>query len=331
MEQNVDPKLSMNNIVKKLYSRRAMFKREVEINAQELEQATCALDPEYVRLNLRYKSMVIENAKSQSLSSYCGEYITQSNGMLNEAFIALENYKKSKGYDFTPNYKCNRCKDTLAVNDSPCVCIQTEIKAAVVEACGIRANEKRTFAEVDFSVIPDLQQRKELTCVYDVFKSYAEKFKAHYIGYKPKNVLLCGSAGLGKTFLLECIYTDAIKRGVTALYFKAFELAAYFLKISLSDNQDKAPLWDMLFSADLLFIDDLGTEPIYKNVSMPNLFQLVDHRTTYNKPLLISTNLDPDAIMSAYEERVSSRILDTEKTIIYGFYGKDLRIDGVRT
>ena len=47
---------------------------------------------------------------------------------------------------------------------------------------------------------------------------------------------------------------------------------------------------DNIYKADLLIIDDLGTEPFNKN-NLAFLFDVINERTANNKKIIINTNL----------------------------------------
>jgi len=80
----------------------------------------------------------------------------------------------------------------------------------------------------------------------------------------------------------------------------------------------------MMHSADLLIIDDMGTE-MTTDYSISELFGIINDRLIQpRKATLISTNLTPDEIQDRYSERLSSRILG--KADIWEFFGDDLRI-----
>ena len=78
----------------------------------------------------------------------------------------------------------------------------------------------------------------------------------------------------------------------------------------------------MLFQADLLIIDDLGTE-VSNTFTNAEIFNIVNTRLLWGKKTIISTNLTPNEISEIYTDRVFSRIFD--KFIPLKFFGKDLR------
>ena len=86
-------------------------------------------------------------------------------------------------------------------------------------------------------------------------------------------------------------------------------------------------VFDDLLTVDFLVIDDLGAEPIYKNVSEQYLLYLINLRTERNQGTAISTNLNVSqgAIAEKYGARVESRLLNTEQFWVKLLNGNDLR------
>lgn len=80
----------------------------------------------------------------------------------------------------------------------------------------------------------------------------------------------------------------------------------------------------MLFEADLLIIDDLGTE-VSNTFTNAEIFNIVNSRILAGKKTIISTNLTPKEISEIYTDRVFSRISD--KFTPLKFYGQDLRFE----
>ena len=75
----------------------------------------------------------------------------------------------------------------------------------------------------------------------------------------------------------------------------------------------------------LLLIDDLGSEPMVKNITREYLFTLINERIAAGKGTVIATNLSPDDLEEVYGERVRSRLTDQHRSIVLKFSGKDLR------
>ena len=80
-------------------------------------------------------------------------------------------------------------------------------------------------------------------------------------------------------------------------------------------------------SAELLVIDDLGTEPRYNNVTCEYLLMVIEERTSKGLSTMITTNLSPDRILRTYNERIYSRLFDKRRSVTLLFEGEDLRLN----
>ena len=76
----------------------------------------------------------------------------------------------------------------------------------------------------------------------------------------------------------------------------------------------------------MLIVDDLGTEPIFKNVTKEYLYLLLSERSRLNKLTVISTNLGPQELMNRYNERIFSRLFNKRESLNYQINGKDIRL-----
>ena len=80
-----------------------------------------------------------------------------------------------------------------------------------------------------------------------------------------------------------------------------------------------------LIEVPLLLIDDLGTEPMMRNITLEYLFTLLNERIAAKRHTVIATNLTPAQLKERYGERVASRLLDRSICAPVQFKGKDLR------
>lgn len=79
-----------------------------------------------------------------------------------------------------------------------------------------------------------------------------------------------------------------------------------------------------LLSADLLVIDDLGTETI-NSMKFTELYKIINTRILNPKlKTIISTNLDLKGLFNTYDERLASRFIGYYD--IYRFFGEDIRL-----
>ncbi len=128
---------------------------------------------------------------------------------------------------------------------------------------------------------------------------------------KPEGwLLLEGTYGCGKTHLAAAIGSERLEHGDFVIFVTAPDLLDH-LRNAYSPGADAGydETFDRLRNAELLILDDLGVE----NPSAwakEKLFQLLNHRYSYNLPTVITTNMDIDRI----DPRIRSRLLHTEFT-----------------
>ena len=156
----------------------------------------------------------------------------------------------------------------------------------------------------------------------EVLYGKAMEFAEHPEG---ENLLLYGGAGRGKTFLCNCIAKEVLEHGKTVLYLTAGQLFKQLEDMRFRNKEEEEPFdWDSeILDADLLIIDDLGTE-FATMFTASELFRIVNDRKLRKRPVVISTNLDYRALMEQYSDRVMSRLIGEYTTL--KFFGDDIRM-----
>ncbi len=135
----------------------------------------------------------------------------------------------------------------------------------------------------------------------------------------------------GKTFMSNCVAYELLKKGKTVLYQTAPVLLESIIDYKFNKNKNynnnsNDNIYKSVLEADLLIIDDLGTESL-NSMKLSELFNIINTRilNQNNKitKTIISTNLNINEIFNNYEERIGSRIAGYYD--IYCFFGDDLR------
>ena len=230
----------------------------------------------------------------------------------------------------SPEYECAECKDTgfieVGGNLKPCACFEKRVNILLSQ------DKNSCFYDVDFedfrsSFIPDKPldgggtQRAKAESIRDACIDYVKTYPDTLY----RGMILSGNAGLGKTFLLSCLYNEFRKKGVGAVAISSFELmekirAAYF------HQDDAKEAFDELESAPVLLIDDLGSEPLMRTVSLEEyLCVLLNERMNRKLHTVITTNLTPAQFKDRYSERVMSRLADKRYWDHLRLRGDDLR------
>jgi len=224
-------------------------------------------------------------------------------------FLALKNIDQSK---MEPNYDCKICNDTGVAGGRICKCLTNELNLQL---------SLRASSQTKFKSFADC--RKEIMDETDL--KACEKLKtwcARYPNITTTNINIIGGAGSGKTFMLECVANELLNKGVVVCYKTAFELN----ELARLYHMGKSYEFSDCLNADVLLIDDLGTEPVLKNVTKEYLYNLVNTRQNNNRATLITTNLSLDNILNRYDERIFSRLLNKQLSTTIQLVSQDKRL-----
>lgn len=226
-----------------------------------------------------------------------------------------------------PVYRCPACQDrgtTGKLIREPCECLKKAYQRKLREKIGLNSEKKETFQTFDLSLFPDeplpgrsYSQRQQMDIARDDCREWAEK----YPYAQCPNILLTGKSGLGKTFLLRAIADRLIERDVNVLIISAYKMLEIVRKAYFS-NEETA---DEMTGADVLMIDDLGSEPLMQNVTVEQLFNLLNERQNRRLATIISSNLTMPELQSRYTERIASRLRDRSSWMVIALEGKDIR------
>lgn len=111
---------------------------------------------------------------------------------------------------------------------------------------------------------------------------------AKYAVDKCDGLYLYGEAGCGKTFLAAIIAQELIRQGKTVIFGDVPSLLED-LKATFDGNSHLEELMENLAAADMLILDDLGTEyPTEWAVS--RLYLIINQRYNAGKPVIVTSN-----------------------------------------
>jgi DNA replication protein DnaC len=109
------------------------------------------------------------------------------------------------------------------------------------------------------------------------------------MGAPQGNLVVCGPAGTGKTFLLEALGQQAVQTGMHVAWFTLESLGVLVRRHRTDDTVTKAIT--RILRADLAVVDDIGLLPVAADAA-EGLYRLVD--AAYEKrSVAISSNLHP--------------------------------------
>lgn len=250
----------------------------------------------------------------------------------------LKEYKIPENF-LQPHYECSICKDTgyIQVENSAsclCSCLRQKLLDISYNKSNISNLGKENFDTFNLNIFPDQPDPEKYKIAISPrqnmmnIKSKCVEFIENFDNPETHNLLFTGNTGLGKTFMSNCIANELIKKGKNVLYQTAPVLLETVIdnKMSKYKNSSQDDFYKNVLEADLLIIDDLGTECL-NSMKLSELFTILNTRllNLNNKvtKTIISTNLNINNIFKNYEERIGSRIAGFYD--IYYFFGDDLR------
>ena len=207
------------------------------------------------------------------------------------------------------HYVCPDCKDTGYVGFQKCHCFKQQI----IELLYQQSNLQDTLKENNFSSLSyQFYEGEDLLRFQNAVKTCKDFVDCFNSGYH--NLFFYGTVGTGKSFLSGCIAKELIDQGKSVIYFSATGLFEKLSTLSFDYNakEDKAELYEDLYSCDLLIIDDLGTE-LTNNFSSSQFFSCLNERILRKKSIIISTNLSLQELRDRYSDRIFSRITSNFK------------------
>lgn len=232
--------------------------------------------------------------------------------------------------DLSPRFTCPLCQDTGLAKGRVCNCIRSleqDLRRAEINKAS--ALSISSFESMDVSRYPNdydpnlgCTVRQYMSERLSELKEYAETF-----GRDSSSLLLCGNAGLGKTHAALAIAGIVLDKGYDVIYISSQELFGHLDKVRKAsfDSEDygQDSMMDAVLSADLLILDDLGTE-YYSQFVSSCLYTILNSRISRKQPTIYTTNITNSAVFeSRYTEKIASRLTGSCEPIV--FLGSDIR------
>ncbi len=223
-----------------------------------------------------------------------------------------------------PDYSCCICSDTGYREDGfMCDCMRELIKCESIKASGIgKLIDKQSFDNFDLSWYEGDASGANMHENFAKLKSFADGF-CQGLG---KTFFMIGTTGTGKTHLSTAVAKTLIEKGYSVCYDSIQNIISDFeadkFKSGYGAYQPKS---DKYLSADLLIIDDLGTELVTTQFSLACIYNIINTRQNKGMSTIVSTNLKAREFSSKYEARITSRLMGEDADVLL-FGGPDHRI-----
>jgi len=228
-----------------------------------------------------------------------------------------------------PVYRCAQCRDTGYVGEpihEQCACLKRAVMNRLYQSEGLQGLERENFAAFDESIFPDepIEGRKSTQRAFiRKCREYCEEYADAFRTDEGKGLLLCGKSGLGKTFLMNCVAQRVLERGFSVVVVSAYKLIEAMRRYQF--GEDGIEQVQDILSCDLLCIDDLGSEPMLRGVTVSSLYHVINERRNANRSVVITTNLDSDLLYEKYDDRIGARLTDPSRMKVIPFVGVDVR------
>ncbi len=312
----------MNIEIKNKISREFAHKRGKALaDAAARKRALYAQCPSLGELDAEAASLSVQTLKERLSGKAGSDYKKR----LDEIAARRAQLMEMMHADIEPHFSCPNCQDTGRTKEGYCNCFV----ARVIEENLANANLSITstherFETFDLGLYSDrvnpnhgISPRQHMTSVLARCKRFVSEFDKG-----TKNLLLVGTPGLGKTFLSSAIAHALLEQGKTVIYLSAAEFSARVQANKFGDQpQEMMPYYE----ADLLILDDLGTE-FRTQLTASVLGEVIDRRLRSGKKMVFSTNLTLHDMEKQYPARIISRFMGAFDYL--QFLGSDLRLKG---
>lgn len=233
----------------------------------------------------------------------------------------IKELEKSVG-STTPKYHCANCEDTgMDGTGSLCSCVKEEMRRMrrdeIAAAGPLRLCR---FENFDVTLYPEsmdgltISPRRVMQGIYNDCVDWAAEF-----GRASQSLFMFGDAGLGKTHLALSIASVVLDAGWDVIYVSSQQA---FSSVS-AQRFESTELFDSMVEADLLVLDDLGTEYLDAYVRS-KLYELVNARMGQRPTIYTSNICQQERLNMRYDEKITSRLLGGCHPM--RFWGNDIRL-----
>jgi DNA replication protein DnaC len=237
-------------------------------------------------------------------------------------------------------WTCGKCRDTGYSDPGdgsgrkPCSCTSQLVLDRLYQASNLVRDAQVGFDKYTDKYYPDTANKERygvdepvrvhMNAVYERIRHFA----VHFGEEGTRSLYLYGTTGTGKTFLAKSAGMHLLDSGHTVLYLSApaFFDAARAAKFRDEDDPDAETAYRRILGANLLILDDLGTEPATDS-RYSDLLTLLEARSAPSQEVrrtIIASNMDLKRLYSVYNERIGSRISGEYEVL--SFTGADIRV-----
>ena len=263
-----------------------------------------------------------------ALAGAAGRDRTEAAAALADARRKLSELLASSGRPadaLEPKFTCKKCQDTGVVDGRTCSCVHKVMQALRrKEIEGLSSLSISSFDTMKLSYYPNvidpalgLNIRTYMGQLAGL-KDYAEDFSPA----ENESLMLVGNAGLGKTHAALAIAGIVLDKGCDVIYVSSPDFFGKMEASRFDPSGDADTLLRTAATADLLILDDLGTEFVTPYF-ITTFYSLLNNRLGAGLPTIVTTNItDGSLLEKRYTEKISSRL---SAFVPFNFVGEDIR------
>ena len=227
-----------------------------------------------------------------------------------------------------PKFTCPLCQDTGVAQGKTCQCVRREmqrLRREEIEAMSSLSVTRFDTMKLDYYPnTRDLQTGRSIRQYMAELLADLQDYAAAF-DLDSENLMLTGNAGLGKTHAALAVAGAALDKGYDVIYISSpdFFSRVETLHFGSDPAGEKDALLETVTGADMLILDDLGTE-FNSSFVISTLYSLLNDRLGRRRPTILTTNITDGALLEKlYTEKVASRI---SAFVPYRFLGDDIRL-----
>jgi DNA replication protein DnaC len=269
---------------------------------------------DYKNLYSKKQTISIEIAKQEKPLTQTQEDFKEISNSLDKIALKLS----SEASILSKEHMCSLCFDSGFIDHKPCSCLKQVMSEMLMKQSGLDL-QTLSIPQNDFSLF---KNPAEIQKIYAALDKWILNFKDSKI----KNWGFMGNTGTGKTHLMLYILKNLISHGHFVHFTTAFNLTKELLSQHTDFEDKNRDYISKYIDCEILFIDDMGTEPKYNNVNENYLYLILNQRMIENKPIIFSSNFDLAGFEDFYGERIFSRLINKRTSKTLWFDGLDLRL-----
>lgn len=220
---------------------------------------------------------------------------------------------------------CPHCGGAGYVGSSMCECLAELCRQEQKKELSVLTGGKESFAQFRLDYYSNTFDPRYHSSPRNIMEKNLNACRTYAATFSESagNLLFVGSTGVGKTFLAVSIARTVAERGYSVCYETASQLFNKLERARFNADESARKEAEKYTAADLLIIDDLGTEMPGQFVTAA-LYNLLNERLLASKPMIITTNLNVEEAGRRYSPQIASRLYGS--FVRYTFVGDDIRV-----